>query len=62
MSVSGESYGRPRQMRDKAKELNDAAARSTDPQERRRLREKAARLQEQSEKESRMEDRGMDPM
>ncbi|MGW5848827.1 DUF6381 family protein [Streptomyces sp. NPDC055254] len=60
MSVSGESRGRSRQMRDKAKELNEAAERSTDPQESRRLREKASRLQAQSELESRMDDRDMD--
>ncbi|WP_405714840.1 DUF6381 family protein [Streptomyces xanthophaeus] len=62
MSVAGGSQGRSQQLRSKAKELNEAAARATDPEESRRLRDKARRLQEQSEKESGMDDRGMDPM
>ncbi|MEU6865449.1 DUF6381 family protein [Streptomyces sp. NPDC046876] len=62
MSGAGESSGRVRQLREKAHELNLAAERSTDPEERRRLQDKARRLQEQSEKESKIDDRGMDPM
>ncbi|MEU9377997.1 DUF6381 family protein [Streptomyces sp. NPDC048255] len=62
MSVAGGSQGRSQQLRAKAKELNEAAQRATDPEESRRLRDKARRLQEQSEKEGGMDDRGMDPM
>ncbi|MFI2367758.1 DUF6381 family protein [Streptomyces sp. NPDC018833] len=54
MGVSDESRGRVRQMREKAKELNAAAERSTDPKERQRLKEKAQRLEAQSEQESGM--------
>lgn len=54
MSVSGESGGRIRQMREKAQELKQAAERATDPQERQRLRDKAQRLESQSEQESSM--------
>ncbi|CAM5660347.1 hypothetical protein SAVIM338S_06758 [Streptomyces avidinii] len=57
---AGESHGRSQQLRDKAHELNEAAARSTDPDESRRLREKARRLQEQSEQERVIDDPGMD--
>lgn len=61
MSVAGESGGRSRQLREKAQEMRTAAARSGDPQERKRLEDKARRLQEQSEMESRMiDDPGMD--
>ncbi|MEU9420228.1 DUF6381 family protein [Streptomyces sp. NPDC051000] len=59
MSVAGES-GRSRQLRDKAQEMKAAAEKSTDPQERTRLQDKARRLQEQSEMEGRMDDPGMD--
>ncbi|MFE5239456.1 MULTISPECIES: DUF6381 family protein [unclassified Streptomyces] len=62
MSVPGESGGRARQLRDKAQELNEAAERATDPEQRQRLQDKARRLREQSEQESSMRDRGMDPM
>ncbi|MGW6709559.1 DUF6381 family protein [Streptomyces sp. NPDC054956] len=57
---AGESHGRSRQLRDKAKELNDAAARSADPEESQRLRDKARRLQEQAERERVIDDPGMD--
>ncbi|MFI8004805.1 DUF6381 family protein [Streptomyces sp. NPDC086010] len=62
MSSAGESGGRVRQLRAKAQELNEAADRATDPEERQRLQDKARRLREQSEQESAMTDRGMDPM
>ncbi|WP_411103976.1 DUF6381 family protein [Streptomyces sp. cmx-4-9] len=62
MSVAGGSHGRSQQLRDKAKELDEAAARATDPEEGRRLRDKARRLQQQSETESGMDDRGMDSL
>ncbi|MEV3929980.1 DUF6381 family protein [Streptomyces sp. NPDC053728] len=62
MSVAGESGGRVKQLRAKAQELNEAAERATDPEQRQRLQDKARRLREQSEQESSMTDRGMDPM
>ncbi|GGZ06141.1 DUF6381 family protein [Streptomyces nitrosporeus] len=62
MSVAGESGGRVKQLRDKAQELKQAAERATDPEQRQRLQAKARRLREQSEQESSMRDRGMDPM
>ncbi|MFJ8921814.1 hypothetical protein B046DRAFT_04665 [Streptomyces sp. LamerLS-316] len=62
MSVAGESGGRAKQLRAKAQELNEAAERATDPEQRQRLQNKARRLREQSEQESSMTDRGMDPM
>ena len=62
MSVAGESGGRVQQMRAKAQELEEAAEQATDPEQRRRLQDKARRLREQSETESSMRDRGMDPM
>ncbi|MFF5643817.1 DUF6381 family protein [[Kitasatospora] papulosa] len=62
MSVAGESGGRLRQLRAKAQELNEAADRATDPEQRQRLQDKARRLREQSEQESSRNDRGMDPM
>ncbi|MFF4243162.1 DUF6381 family protein [Streptomyces sp. NPDC001822] len=62
MSSAGESGGRVRQLRAKAQELNEAADRATDPEQRQRLQDKARRLREQSEQESAMTDRGMDPM
>jgi hypothetical protein len=41
-------------MRDKAQELQAAAERASDPEEQKRLREKARRLRSQSEQESGM--------
>ncbi|MEJ8633093.1 DUF6381 family protein [Streptomyces sp. MS2.AVA.5] len=49
MSVAKESSGRARQLREKALELSAAAARTTDPELRQRLEDKARRLQQQSE-------------
>ncbi|MGW1375968.1 DUF6381 family protein [Streptomyces sp. NPDC002446] len=54
MNAAGEARARIQQMRDKAQELEAAAKRSTDPDEQKRLREKARRLQSQSEQESMM--------
>ncbi|PBC80750.1 hypothetical protein SAMN05428945_4744 [Streptomyces sp. 2224.1] len=54
MSATGESHGRIQQMRDKAQELQAAAERAGDPEERKRLQEKARRLLSQSEQESGM--------
>ncbi|MER0478071.1 MULTISPECIES: DUF6381 family protein [unclassified Streptomyces] len=54
MSATGESHGRIQQMRDKAQELQAAAERTGDPEEQKRLKEKARRLLSQSEQESGM--------
>ncbi|MFE7829072.1 DUF6381 family protein [Streptomyces nigrescens] len=54
MSASGESRARIQQMRDKAQDLLAAAERAADPEERKRLQEKARRLRSQSEQESGM--------
>lgn len=54
MSIAGESSGRVQQMREKAEQLKQAAARATDPQERQKLLDKADRLREQSQQEDRM--------
>ncbi|MGX1761267.1 DUF6381 family protein [Streptomyces lydicus] len=54
MSATGESHGRIQQMRDKAQELQAAAERAGDPEEQKRLREKARRLLSLSEQESGM--------
>ncbi|MFE4723993.1 DUF6381 family protein, partial [Streptomyces sp. NPDC056728] len=48
MSAAGES-GRAQQIRAKAQDLEQAAERATDPQERQRLKDKARHLKEQSE-------------
>ncbi|QNP61829.1 DUF6381 family protein [Streptomyces genisteinicus] len=54
MSGTDESRGRVRQMREKAKELDEAAGRSSDPKEAQRLKDKAQRLKAQSDQESAM--------
>ncbi|MCZ1005793.1 DUF6381 family protein [Streptomyces lydicus] len=54
MSATGESHGRIQQMRDKAQELQAAAERAGDPEEQKRLREKARKLLSLSEQESGM--------
>ncbi|WP_328334222.1 MULTISPECIES: DUF6381 family protein [unclassified Streptomyces] len=54
MSGAGESGKRVQQMRAKAQDLKQAAERTTDPEERRRLKDKASRLDRQSEQESSM--------
>lgn len=56
---AGESHGRSRQLRDKAQELDEAATRSTDPDESRRPWTRR-RLREQSEQERVIDDPGMD--
>ncbi|MET9699786.1 DUF6381 family protein [Streptomyces sp. NPDC006529] len=60
MSGAGEPGGRAGQLRAKARELSEAAERAADPQDRERLRDRARRLREQSEQESRIDDPGMD--
>ncbi|MFG2530240.1 DUF6381 family protein [Streptomyces sp. NPDC048516] len=54
MSATGESHARIQQMRDKAQELQAAAEHTGDPEEQKRLQEKARRLLSQSEQESGM--------
>ncbi|AJE81385.1 MULTISPECIES: DUF6381 family protein [Streptomyces] len=53
MSVADEPGARAAQMRQKAQELREAAERSSDPEARERLENKARHLQEQSEKTDR---------
>ncbi|MCX4649422.1 MULTISPECIES: DUF6381 family protein [unclassified Streptomyces] len=48
MSAAGES-GRAQQMRARIQDLEQAAERATDPQERQQLKDKARQLKEQSE-------------
>ncbi|MFB7708936.1 DUF6381 family protein [Streptomyces sp. NPDC056121] len=48
MSATGEA-GRAHQMRARVQDLEQAAERATDPQERQRLKDQARRLKEQSE-------------
>ncbi|MER7112561.1 DUF6381 family protein [Streptomyces sp. NPDC000229] len=62
MSVADEPSSRILQMRAKAQELEQAAERATDPQDRQRLRDKARRLKEQSEQERGMAGGNIDPM
>ncbi|WP_336317790.1 DUF6381 family protein [Streptomyces lavendofoliae] len=62
MSIADEPGNRIRQMRAKAQELEQAAERATDPQESRRLRDKARRLKDQSEQERGMAEGNTDPM
>lgn len=62
VSIADEPSSRVLQMRAKAQELEQAAERATDPQDRQRLREKARRLKEQSEQERGMTREDIDPM
>lgn len=54
MSVAGESGGRVRELRQMARETEQAAERAADPEQRKRLEDKARRLREQSEQASSM--------
>lgn len=62
MSVADDPAGRLQQMREKAKELEKAADRTSDPEERERLHDKARRLQSQAEQESSMRTGDIYPM
>ncbi|MGW1768166.1 DUF6381 family protein [Streptomyces sp. NPDC002073] len=62
MAGTGEPGSRPEQLRAKAQELKDAAERAAEPQERRRLRDKADRLLRQSEQERKLTERDPGPM
>ncbi|GAA1257748.1 DUF6381 family protein [Streptomyces aureus] len=61
MSVAGESGRDAQQMRARAKDLEQAAERATDPQERQRLKDQAHRLKEQSEHAGGTRKRDTDP-
>ncbi|MFD4688919.1 DUF6381 family protein [Streptomyces sp. NBC_00683] len=54
MSTAGESANHIHQMRAKAQEMEEAAKSAKDPDERKRLQDKARRLRSQSEQESGM--------
>ncbi|MFD7778854.1 DUF6381 family protein [Streptomyces sp. NPDC059753] len=59
MSAAGESG---REMRARAADLEQAAERATDPQERQRLKDKARQLKEQSEHAGGTGKRDIDPI
>ena len=54
MNATGDAHRRLQEMRDKASELEAAAERATDPEERRRLQEQVRQLELDSEQESMM--------
>ncbi len=54
MTAADESRRRVQQMREKMRDLSEAAERTDDPEQRDRLREKARRLESESEQESGM--------
>ena len=64
MSSVSESGGRAQQMRAKAQELEDAAERATDPEERECLQDKANHLTEESKRTGGKgpDDMGMNPL
>ncbi|MFD7427031.1 DUF6381 family protein [Streptomyces sp. NPDC059818] len=62
MSVADESGGRAERIRAKAQEMQEAAERASDPQERERLKDKARRLQERSDQVSTKGHRGVNPL
>ncbi|MFE7754634.1 DUF6381 family protein [Streptomyces sp. NPDC057418] len=62
MSESEDVHGRARQMRAEAKDLEKAAERATDPAERRRLKDRARRLESESVQVSGMASGDIYPM
>ncbi|MER8089579.1 DUF6381 family protein [Streptomyces sp. NPDC056178] len=62
MSESEEYRGRVKQMRAKAKDLEEAAERTTDPKERQRLKDKARRIEAESDQVSGMASGDIYPM
>ncbi|MEK0100300.1 DUF6381 family protein [Streptomyces sp. A475] len=62
MSAAGEPSRNAQQMRARAADLEQAAERATDPQERQRLKDKARELKEQSEIAGGTGKRDIDPM
>ncbi|MFE8910580.1 DUF6381 family protein [Streptomyces globisporus] len=55
MSGSDEPADLARQMREKSRQLHEAAERASDPQERERLEKKSRTIRERSEQQSAME-------
>lgn len=62
MSVADETGGRAERIRAKAQEMQEAADRASDPQERQRLTDKARRLQERSDQVDTKGDHGLNPL
>ncbi|MYY04408.1 MULTISPECIES: DUF6381 family protein [unclassified Streptomyces] len=62
MSVADETGGRAERIRAKAREMQEAADRASDPQERRRLQDKARRLRERSDQVTTKGDHGTNPL
>ncbi|MCY0934982.1 DUF6381 family protein [Streptomyces sp. H34-S4] len=62
MSTESGPSQRAREMRDKAQELELAAAHAQDPVERQRLRDRAMHIREKSEQENGRGSGTMDPM
>lgn len=62
MSVADETGGRAERIRAKAQEMQEAADRASDPQERHRLQDKARRLRERSDQVTTKGDHGMNPL
>ncbi|MEU8504687.1 DUF6381 family protein [Streptomyces brevispora] len=62
MSVADASGGRAERIRAKAQEMQEAAERASDPQERERLKSKARRLNERSDQVSTKGDGRMNPL
>ncbi|MEV4334903.1 DUF6381 family protein [Streptomyces sp. NPDC049597] len=62
MSAADKSRGNEQQLRRQAREIEQAAERATDPQERQRLQDKARRLREQAGGREERSPRDLDPM
>ncbi|MDQ1007256.1 hypothetical protein QFZ82_001741 [Streptomyces sp. V4I23] len=62
MSVSGDPGRRSEQMRQKVQDLQEAAERATDPDERRQLQDQARRLRAQSKQADLRGDEDITPM
>ncbi|MEU9196570.1 DUF6381 family protein [Streptomyces hundungensis] len=62
MSVGDEYRSRARELESRAREWKEAAERATDPEQRKRLTDKARRAHEQSEQAGRMAGQGLDPV
>ncbi|MFD7166693.1 DUF6381 family protein [Streptomyces violascens] len=61
MSVGDEYRIRARELEARAQEWKEAAERATDPEQRKRLTDKAQRVQKQSEQASRVAGQSVDP-
>ncbi|MBT2365624.1 hypothetical protein J7E88_09895 [Streptomyces sp. ISL-10] len=62
MSAADKSRGREQQLRRQVQEIEQAAERATDPQERQRLQDKARRVREQIGERDDRSPRDLDPM